>query len=69
MKRPPSDKPVMLLALVFKYIYKYNRFHYNLPFLFKIRLQFITEDFPGDPVVNILHFQCRGHEFNPWSGN
>ena len=26
-------------------------------------------DFPGGPVVKIMHFQCRGHRFNPWSGN
>ena len=26
-------------------------------------------DFPGGPVVQTLCFQCRGHGFNPWSGN
>ena len=26
-------------------------------------------DFPGGPVVKALHFQCRGHRFDPWSGN
>ena len=25
-------------------------------------------DFPVGPVVKTLHFQHRGHEFNPWSG-
>ena len=25
--------------------------------------------FPGGPVVKTLHFQCRGHEFDPWLGN
>ena len=25
-------------------------------------------NFPGGPVVKILHFHCRGHGFNPWSG-
>ena len=25
-------------------------------------------DFPGDPVVKILHFQYRGRRFDPWSG-
>ena len=25
--------------------------------------------FPGGPVVWTLHFYCKGHEFNPWSGN
>ena len=24
-------------------------------------------DFPGDPVVKTLHFQCRGRAFDPWS--
>ena len=26
-------------------------------------------DFPGGPVVKTLCFQCRGHGFDPWSGN
>ena len=26
-------------------------------------------DFPGGPVAKTLHNQCRGHRFNPWSGN
>ena len=26
-------------------------------------------DFPGGPVVKILRFQCRGHGFDPLSGN
>ena len=25
--------------------------------------------FPGGPVLGTPSFQCRGHEFNPWSGN
>ena len=25
-------------------------------------------DFPVGPVVKTLHFQCRGHGFDPWSG-
>ena len=24
---------------------------------------------PGDPVVRTLYFHCRGHGFNPSSGN
>ena len=28
-----------------------------------------TKGFPGGPVVWTLHFYCKGHEFNPWSGN
>ena len=27
------------------------------------------QDFPGDPMVKTLHFQCKGHRFDPWSGN
>ena len=26
-------------------------------------------DFPGGQGVKTLHFQCRGHRFDPWSGN
>ena len=26
-------------------------------------------DFPGGPVVKTLRFHCRGHGFDPWSGN
>ena len=26
-------------------------------------------DFPGSIVVKTLHFQCRGHRFDPRSGN
>ena len=26
-------------------------------------------DFPGSPVVSTPRFHCRGHEFDPWSGN
>ena len=26
-------------------------------------------DFPGGPVVKTSCIQCRGHGFNPWSGN
>ena len=25
--------------------------------------------FPGSPVVRTPHFHCKGHGFNPWSGN
>ena len=28
-----------------------------------------TKGFPAGPVVWTLHFYCKGHEFNPWSGN
>ena len=26
-------------------------------------------DFPGGPVIETLCYQCRGPEFDPWSGN
>ena len=26
-------------------------------------------DFSGGSVVKILHYECRGPGFNPWSGN
>ena len=26
-------------------------------------------DFPINPGVKMLHFQCKGHSFNPWSGS
>ena len=31
--------------------------------------QFPFWNFPGGPVGKTLHFNCRGHKFNPWSGN
>lgn len=32
----------------------------------KIFVQRRNEDFPGDPVVETLCFQCMGHGFDPW---
>ena len=30
----------------------------------------VSTDFPGGPVAKRNpHYQCRGPEFNPWSGN
>ena len=26
-------------------------------------------EFPGSPVLKAPHFHCRGHGFDPWSGN
>ena len=26
-------------------------------------------DFPGGPATRTPHFHCRGHGFDPWSGN
>ena len=28
-----------------------------------------VREFPGGPGVKVLGYQCRGQEFNPWSGN
>ena len=28
-----------------------------------------ARELPGDPVVRTLYSHCRGHGFNPWSGN
>ena len=30
---------------------------------------YIYKDFPGGPVAKTLPSQCRGHGFDPWSGN
>ena len=30
---------------------------------------YIHKDLPGGPVGKTLPSQCRGHGFNPWSGN
>ena len=35
-------------------------------FMLKIKIKW---DFPGGSVVKILSFNCRGHGFDPWSGN
>ena len=32
-------------------------------------IETIGWDFPGGPVVKTPHFQCKGHRFDPWSGN
>ena len=29
----------------------------------------MTQDFPSGPVGKTPSFHCRGHGFNPWSGN
>ena len=33
------------------------------------RLLSLYWDFPGGPVVKTLHSQCRGPNFDSWSGN
>ena len=35
----------------------------------KMQIKTTMRDFPGGPVVKTPCFHCRGHEFNPWSGN
>ena len=32
-------------------------------------LNVVRRDFPSGPVVKTPHLQCRGHGFDPWSGN
>ena len=34
-----------------------------------VSIEQVRRDFPGGPVVKTLRFQCRGHMFDPWSGN
>ena len=39
------------------------------PFNFSILFKYEGGgDFPGGPVVKDPRFHCRGHEFDPWSG-
>ena len=33
------------------------------------QLTVVAWDFPGGPVDRGLSFHCRGHRFDPWSGN
>ena len=35
----------------------------------EVVIQSEVRDFPGGPVVKALRFHCRGHGFDPWSGN
>ena len=36
----------------------------------KITFKYVRHgEFPGSPVVRIPRFHCRGHRFDPWSGN
>ena len=32
-------------------------------------LKMTQQEFPGSPEVRALCFHCRGHRFDPWSGN
>ena len=32
-------------------------------------LKKVKGDFPDGPLVKNLHFHCKGHDFDPWSGN
>ena len=36
---------------------------------FRFAKIFRVRDFPGGPVGKTPHSQCRGPEFDPWSGN
>lgn len=38
----------------------------NCGFIKVIKMWF--KDFPSGPVVKILCFHCRNHEFDPWPG-
>ena len=49
------------------YIYNHNTLFKK--FLISYFFFFLKRDFPGGPVLKILHFQCGGPGFNPWSGN
>ena len=37
--------------------------------LYQLVIRVAHREFPGSPVVRALHFHCREHRFNPWSGN
>ena len=38
-------------------------------FVTSLYSDFTFWDFPGGPVVKTLHFECRGHRFDPWAEN
>ena len=42
-------------------------FFINLFFIGRVLLK-TWRNFPGGLIVKTLHFQCRGHGFDPWSG-
>ena len=43
-------------------------FSAEISYLF-IYYKLLFRDFPGGPAVKTLSFHCRGHGFDPWSGN
>ena len=49
-----------VMSLLFNMLSTLHHFKYN---------QERRMVFPGDPVIKPPSFQCRGHWFNPWSGN
>ena len=38
-------------------------------FFFFSHLKYLCGEFSDGPVVRTLHFDCRGHGFDPWSKN
>ena len=44
------------------------KFEIRIPLLLRLK-EIIRGDFPGGPVVKTPRFQCKGHGFNPLSGN
>ena len=40
-----------------------------LDILFLVLIGIHSWDFPGGLVVKTSYFHCRGHGFDPWSGN
>ena len=35
----------------------------------EVNINKAPRDFPGGPVAKTMHFQCRGHGFDPWLGS
>ena len=74
------DRDTIILPFSFKFIYfnwRLITFQYCIGFAIHehesatgiILSKQALQDFPGSPVVKTRHFHCRGHRFNPWSGN
>ena len=41
----------------------------NVPVIRWEGFNILSQDFPGGPVVKMPLFHCKGHGFDPWSGN